>query len=93
MKFVIIAIIMVLIAGILHMVFIGFDYGFHNPDSGMLPQLREKLNDSMLPEYRNKAYNNSQMMREAFGIGRVICIGLAIAIAPLELFKKPRLEG
>lgn len=93
MKFVILAVVMVLMAGVLHMVFIGFDYAFFNPDSGGLLQLSDKLNDSLNVETRNRAWNQSQMFRQGFGIGRVICLALVPVLVGIEVFSKPRIQG
>jgi len=74
--FVAMAIILVVLAGIFHMLFIMFDYGFFNPDSGAFNLLRENLNNSLndtLIKPQMQAHFN--MYREAFGIGRIICIG------------------
>lgn len=87
-KFFILAVIMVLLAGIFHMVFIVFDYGFHNSESGAFNLLRENLNNSMDSDWRNKTYNNSLMLREAFGYGRVICIILCPACFVIGVFKR-----
>lgn len=92
MKFVVIAVVMVVMAGFLHMMFIMYDYALHNPDSGMLTKLRESMNETLNTEARNRAINQTQMYREGFGWGRVICIGLALVIGPIELFKRPRSE-
>ena len=93
MKFAVIAVVMVVMAGVFHMMFIMFDYGFFNPDTGGFVQLSDKLNESMLPEYRNQAYNQSQLFKWFFGMGRVICIVLCPVFGMVELFVSKRQVG
>ena len=75
--FLVFGVMMVMFAGIFHIMFIMYDYGFNNPDSGAFTQLRERLNESMNGSWQTDAYNKSVQLQQFFGIGRVICIGLA----------------
>lgn len=92
MKFVVLVIIMVLMAGVFHLLFIGYDYAFHNPDSGFVPLLSEAANKTMNAEYRSAAQNRSDMLKDAFGISRVICIGLIPVAFVIRATQKPRGE-
>lgn len=76
MKFIVFAVIMVVMAGIFHMLFIGFDYAFYNDDSGAFVLLKEASEGNMNEAARNSADNLTGMFRTAFGICRVICIAL-----------------
>jgi hypothetical protein len=76
MRFVVIAFIMVLLAGFFHITFIMFDNVWYNDDNGVFKILPEAFNDSMNPVTRNSSWNTTKVLREAFGWGRVICIGL-----------------
>lgn len=78
MKFVIAAVVMIVMAGIFHMMFIMFDYGFHDPDAGFVPKLSERINETVDSNTQSRMNNQSIMIREAFGYCRVICIGLCI---------------
>ena len=77
-KFVIMVVIMATLTGVMHMLFIMFDYAFHNPTSGAMPAISDAFNDSGLlrPEYQNDSINQTRMFRDGFGIGRFVCIGL-----------------
>ena len=88
MKFVVLAIGMVVIAGIFHMLFIMFDYGYNNPDTGAFSRMVEELNETMSPYYRNWMWNNTLMYREFFGIGRFICMALCPILIGVEIFSK-----
>lgn len=75
--FMIFVIVMVLMAGIFHMLFIGFDYVFHNDDSGAFTILDSSVNDTITNEtFRSSTENNTNMFRELFGYGRIICIAI-----------------
>jgi len=91
-KYVIFVVIMVLMTGIFHMLFIGYDYIFHHPDEGIVSILSDEANESMRPYYRSRWENTSNFLRDAFGMSRVICIGLAIAVPVIGAVKKPRGE-
>ena len=88
--FVVVIILMVVMAGIFHMLFIGFDYAFHNPDSGVFVKLGEAANKTMNQAARDKAENTSNMLRNAFGLARVICVGLIPVAAIIYATQKPR---
>jgi len=90
--YVVFVIMMVLLAGIFHFLFIGFDYVFHNSDSGAFVLLSDAVNDSLNAETRNDTQNTSDMLRAAFGISRVICIGLIPISFIIYAIQKPRGE-
>ena len=93
MRFVIVAIIMVLMAGFFHVMFIMFDNVWYDDDGGVFQVLPEKFNNSMDSETRNSSWNTTVMLRDAFGWGRVICIILVSVCFVLEAVDKPRIEG
>jgi hypothetical protein len=93
MRFVIIAFVMVLLAGFFHITFIMFDNVWYNDDNGVFKVLPAAFNDSMTPETRNSSWNTTKVLREAFGLGRVICICLVPLCLVLEAIDKPRIQG
>jgi len=93
MKYAVLAIVMVCIAGMCHMMFIMFDYGFFDTESGGLHKLQETLNNSLNDQYRNSTYNTTIMLKNGFGWGRVICIGLAPVLFAVEAFNRSKIEG
>lgn len=88
MKFLVAAIILVLLAGTFHVLFIVYDYAYNNPDSGGFILAQEALNDSLNPYYRNWVNNRTIMMRQFFGIGRVILLALCIVMFVAEVFTR-----
>ena len=93
MKYAILAAVTILICGMCHMMFIMYDYALFHPDSGGLSMITEKMNNSLNAEYRNRTYNQTVMLRDGFGWGRIICIGLAPVLLAVEAFKRTRIEG
>jgi hypothetical protein len=86
MKFLVLIIILVLLAGVFHMLFIMFNNVYYNNQNGIFKLLPDALNSSMDQEHINTTSNQTQMLRDAFGIGRVVCIGLVpIAVAIMAL--------
>lgn len=88
--YVVAIIMMVLFTGIFHMLFIMFDYGFHNPDSGAMTQLGEKFNETLSPSMASSRYNNTKMLRQSFGISRFICIGSIPVICVVAILRRQR---
>ena len=79
---------------VLHVGFIMFDYGFHNPDSGAFIKLRNVANETISNEtWRNDANSQGNMLRQAFGIGRVICIGLCVLCFIIAVLDRPSAGG
>lgn len=93
MRFAVLAIIMVLFAGFFHIMFIMFDNVWYNDDNGVFKILPEKMNNSMSSETANESWNKTGMLRDAFGMGRVICIILVPVCICLEAVDKPRITG
>ena len=90
MKYAVLAIVMVFMAGIFHVMFIMFDYGFNDPDVGAFRKLPEIMNDSLSPTYQNWTYNQSMLARQFFGVGRFICIALCPILFVIEaVTRKP----
>ena len=92
MKMAVVGIVIVLIAGMLHIMFIMFDYAYNDPDDGAFVKLRDSLNGSMNWEMRNKSYNNSRMVVQMFGIGRVAVLAVACVCFAIEVFGRIRIE-
>lgn len=93
MRFVILAIILVLLAGFFHIMFIMYDNFYYNDDTGLFNVLPEKLNSSLNEDTRNDSWNRTQMLRSAFGLGRVICIVMVPVCIVLQAIDRPRIEG
>jgi len=93
LRFVIVAVAMILLAGFFHIMFIMFDNVWYNSDNGVFTVIPEKLNDTLSDETRNSSWNTTQVLRSVFGLGRVICIGLCIGCLVLEAVDKPRIQG
>lgn len=87
--FVVMAIILVVLAGIFHMIFIAFDYAFFEPDVGVINQLREGLNSSLNETLiKPQMQAHYAMYRQAFGIGRVICLVLIPVAFVIQMLSK-----
>ena len=86
MRFAIIAIILVLFVLIFHSLFVLYDYGFNNPDSGAFTMLEDKLEDRMPESYRDK---NEELL-QFFGVGRFIVLAIALACFALEIIDRKR---
>ena len=93
MRFVIVAFVMVLLAGFFHVTFIMFDNVWYNSDNGVFHVLPEKFNDTLDAETKNSSWNTTKVLKEAFGLGRVICICLVPLCLVLEAIDKPRIQG
>jgi len=93
LRFVILAVALVLLAGFFHIMFIMFDNVWYNSDNGVFHVIPEKLNDTLSNDTKNSAWNTTGVLRQAFGLGRVICIGLCIGCLVLEAIDKPRIQG
>lgn len=86
MKYAVLAILMIILAGTFHILFIMFDNAYNNPDTGAFTKLTEVMNKTLNDEYRDRTYNNTLMYKEFFGIGRVITIALAPVLFAIEAF-------
>jgi len=93
MRFVILAFALVLLAGFFHVMFIMFDNVWYNEETGVIPTLAEKLNNSLSDETRNNSWNTTGVLRDAFGLGRVICIVLVPVCIAIEAVDKPKITG
>jgi len=93
MRFVIIAVALILLAGFFHIMFIMFDNIWYNDTNGVFTIIPETLNNTLSNETKNSSWNTTQVLRSAFGLGRVICIGLCIGCLVLEAIDKPRIQG
>jgi len=60
------------------MMFIMFDYAYYNDDTGVFNMMPSRLNETMNAEYQSQAWNQTVMLREAFGMGRFLVLGIGI---------------
>lgn len=90
MKWAVMAILMILLAGFFHMMFIMFDNIYYNPDNGIFHQLPESFNGSLNNSNQHKLYNDTLVFREAFGWGRVICLILIPGLIIIEAIDRPK---
>lgn len=72
----IIVALLVLMAFIFHVFFIMIDYAWYDTDTGAFSRLRETMNETLNTEYQAQAEEQHTMLKQGFGIARVICIGL-----------------
>jgi len=93
MRFVILAIILVLLAGFFHIMFIMYDYIWYDNEDGALNILSGKLNESMSQDNQNLSWNRTSILREGFSWGRVICIVMVPVCIGLEAIDKPHITG
>lgn len=92
MKYAILAVAFVILAGSFHIMFTMYDYLYYNDTTGVFHVIPEILNETMLPEYQNSSWNASQVLYEAFGIGRFVWFGVAMCCIAVEAIKHPRME-
>jgi hypothetical protein len=90
LKWAVMAILMVLLAGVFHVLFIVFDNVYYNDDNGVFHLLPESLNGSLSHSGQMHAYNQTKMFREAFGWGRVICLILVPGLIVIEALDRPK---
>ena len=90
---IIIIFMLIMCAGMFHILFTMFDYGFNNPDTGAFTVLEEQMNETLTGDYQQSAYDLNVMMREFFGIGRVVIIGIIVAIIAFILFDRNPSSG
>ena len=76
--FVFVAIIMVTFAFVFHMIFIMFDYAYYHPENGIFNMMPERFNETLNTQYQNSAYNQTVMLRQAFGMGRFLVLGIGV---------------
>lgn len=88
--FMVLAVLFALIGFTLHISFIMYDYAFHNPSSGAFVKLRDIANETIVNEtWRDNTNAQADMLRQAFGIGRVVCMGLCILLFVIAVLDKP----
>lgn len=93
MKFAVLGIMLVLITGLLHIMFIMFDYGFNDSDRGAFVKLSEKMNNTLDSDTQQSTYEKATELQEFFGIGRFITLGLGLVMFAVEVLNKPKLEA
>lgn len=92
MKYVVLAIFLVLMAGIFHMLFVVFDYAYNDPTRGAFSMLQDDFNESHNDTWDDWYEDHNNLYMQFFGIGRVGCIFLAILFAVVGMVSKYR-EG
>jgi len=75
-------------AGLFHILFTMFDYGFNNPDTGAFTALEEQMNETLTGDYQDSAYDLNVMMRQFFGIGRVVIVGICVVVIAFIIFDR-----
>lgn len=92
MKFVVLGVMLVMVAGLFHMMFIMYDYLYYDADHGAINMIADIFNDTLLPAYQSRAWNATVLQYEAFGMARFLFIGVAIACFAIEIWKRPQME-
>ena len=94
MKYVVLAILLVCLAGVFHILFIMFDYGFNNPVSGAFTKLQENFNETVEndPNWTGWYDDHQNFYLQFFGIGRFCLIGLALVFFAVEAISRSRIE-
>jgi len=90
---IIIIFMLIMCAGLFHILFVMFDYGFNNPESGAFAALEEQMNETLTGDYKDNAYERTVMLREFFGIGRVVIVAVCVIIIAFILFDRNPNEG
>lgn len=93
MKFLIIGMFLVLMAGFFHIQFIMYDYAFNDPTHGAFTKMQETLNESLSPQYQSWVNNHTVELKQFFGVGRVVIIGLCLGCFGIEVFDHFRKRG
>ena len=91
--FAVFTIMFVCIAAIFHFMFIMFDYAYYNPDSGALIKMTEAFNETLSTKYQNDLWNQTVMLREAFGYGRFGFFASGLIIFAVGVFDDRRSKG
>lgn len=89
-RFAIIAIVMIVLAGFFHVMFVIMDYGYNNPETGAFRRVQNALNDTLSDSYASWVNNGTMKMRQFFGIGRVVVVGVCILACSLEILERRR---
>jgi len=92
MKYALLIVVMVLMVGMFHMLFIMVDYVFIGDEHGAFPIMQDKLNDTWNIQTKNSVQNMSVMLKQFFGIGRVVIIVLIPVACVLMAVRKPKIE-
>jgi len=88
MKFAVIIVAFVILAGTFHIMFTLFDYFYYDNETGVIPRMADILNNSLDTPTQNNAWNNTLMLRQAFGIGRFLWFGMAIFCTVVAVLMK-----
>ena len=87
MRFPVVSLILIGIAGIMLFLFVIFNYAYMGP-GGLKEELRESANKTLTGEHLSSWNSNVDQMTQGFGIACVVCFLLAIAYFVIEVLDK-----
>lgn len=82
------SLLMIMFAGILFFLFVGFNYAFHG-DGGLKENIWESANNTMTGDRLAKFNALMPQLTQGFGIASVMCIGLAVVFFVVDAFRSP----
>lgn len=85
MKYAIIIVAFVILFGTFHIMFTMFDYFYYDDNVGFIPRMTDILNESLDAQSQSNAWNNTLMLRQAFGIARFVWAGMAIVTTAVAI--------
>ena len=88
MRLPIAAIVMIMVAGVLFFLFVGFNNAFHGP-GGLKEKIWEAGNRTMSGEREASFDAMMPKITQGFGIASVLCFLLAIVFFVVEAFSRP----
>ena len=88
MRLPIAALLMLMMAGMMLFLFIGFNYAF-NSDGGIKEQIWKAGNETMTGDRKTKFDEMMPKLTQGFGISSVLCFLFAIVIFVVDAFGNP----
>jgi len=82
------SLIMIMIAGVLLFMFIGFNNAFHS-DGGLKENIWEAANNSLTGARKNSFDTLMPKITQGFGVASVLCFLLSIVFFVVEAFSRP----
>jgi hypothetical protein len=76
--------------GLFMFLYIMFNYGFHNTDSGAFTMLDAQRNNMMNPSYSAWAQDLLNFNHNWWGTGFCVCIVLVIICGFIDILRKPQ---
>jgi len=80
------SLLMIVFAGILFFLFIGFNYAFHS-DGGIKETIWESGNRTMSGDRLDTFNDRMPKLSQGFGIAGVVCIALAVVFFLVDVFE------